>query len=223
MIDRKHTNRLLNTVGTCAVLIAMAITWNYFSPRDPIASIPDIVMVSDRQWQIALGAGHRIGSATASVTAVVFADFQCPACREFALNTLNPVLAKFPTQLAVLHRHWPLNYHAFAIAAARASECAADQGRFKEYHDALFRLQNTIGHSDWVEYTREIAGIDTTRFIECSNGTMFGSTIERDARDAVALGGSGTPMILVNGRLLSGVPDAEAFEHFVRNVIDSIK
>lgn len=118
MIEREHTSRVLNAVGACGVLIAMVLTWKHFSRRDSIQALSESVALTDSQWQIAIRAGHRTGLPSAKVTVVVFADFECPACRDFALNSLNPVLVKFPNQVSVLYRHWPLTYHRFAVAAA---------------------------------------------------------------------------------------------------------
>ena len=70
-----------------------------------------------------------------------FGDFQCPHCARFALIVL-PALEQDligPGTVQFEYRHYPfLGPESFS--AAEASECARDQGRFREYHDELFQL-----------------------------------------------------------------------------------
>jgi len=54
------------------------------------------------------------------VEIVVFADFQCPACRMLARD-LKAIRAEFPRYVAVRYRHAPLPIHPFAVEAAHAA------------------------------------------------------------------------------------------------------
>src|SRR3989338_457377 len=74
---------------------------------------------------------------------VDFSDFQCPACR-VGTEALQTIENEFPGILRVEFRHYPLEQpHPWALTAALFSECAAEQGKFWEFHDRLFSEQET--------------------------------------------------------------------------------
>ena len=78
------------------------------------------------------------GDPRAPVTIVEFSDFSCPFCRK-AEGIVTEVLAKYPGQVKLGYRDFPLEMlHPQAELAAEASRCAADQGKYWEYHDLLF-------------------------------------------------------------------------------------
>ncbi|MBA2291608.1 MAG: thioredoxin domain-containing protein [Gemmatimonadales bacterium] len=158
-------------------------------------------------WDELAAGGHRMGPPNARFVIVEFADFQCPACRQFTLKTVASLRKHYPDDVAVVYRHWPLPYHPFAHAAARASECAAAQGRFERMHDRMFILQDSIGLKPFVEFASEAGVPDTLQFVSCIEESDSSAALA-DARAAVALGGRGTPTVLVNGNLLEGVPDS---------------
>ena len=79
------------------------------------------------EWRDFSRDGHRMGPQKAPVTIVVFSDFQCPYCA-LLMDRLGVLRAKYPRDVAVVYRHYPLVEHRYSMAAARASECAASQG-----------------------------------------------------------------------------------------------
>lgn len=92
---------------------------------------------------------HITGNASASATLVEYSDFQCPACAARAplvKAALNDPQIKDAFKL--VYRHFPLDQHSYARAAAQAAEAANKQGKFWEYHDLLFENQ-----LEWSEST----------------------------------------------------------------------
>ncbi|HLD77465.1 MAG TPA: thioredoxin domain-containing protein, partial [archaeon] len=84
-----------------------------------------------------------LGSATASVTIVEFADFQGPYSARFA-NAVLPELKKQyidTGKVSFVYRDFPLSFYAQDQAAAEAAACANAQGGFWAYHDRLFLRQ----------------------------------------------------------------------------------
>jgi hypothetical protein len=118
-------------VAVCAIIMATGTVWARFRPAAAsIRQAPRPVSAAVGNWADLEQAGHRIGPASAKLTIVEFGDFECPACGEFE-HTLQQVRRAYPKDVAVVFRHWPLPYHKLAYPAARAAECAADQGRFE--------------------------------------------------------------------------------------------
>lgn len=107
----------------------------------------------------------------------------------------------------MVYRHLTLPSHPFAEAAARASECASDQGRFEKMHDILFASQQHLGKVDWRNFARDAGVEDMQLFDKCMKDDSISRRIQRDGDTARKLGMRGTPSILVNGGVqLSGVP-----------------
>ena len=88
------------------------------------------------------------GPVGAPVRIVEFSDFECPYCRSVQ-ETIRRVLAKYQGQASLAFRDFPLNnlHPAGAQLAAEASRCAAEQGKFWEYHDRLFEGKLEVARS----------------------------------------------------------------------------
>jgi protein-disulfide isomerase len=164
-----------------------------------------------------------MGPAHAPVTIVEFADFECPACRLVTRTALRAIRAEYPTKVAILFRHWPLSYHPHAYPAARAAECAAAQDRFAEFHDLLYKLQDSLGHKSMSGFAKDAEVPDIAAFDRCDALTDTIPIIEADIPEVTALGGTGTPTIIVNGLQLMTVPDSGSLEQLVRAAIKKAK
>ncbi|HEV7589890.1 MAG TPA: thioredoxin domain-containing protein [Longimicrobium sp.] len=166
-------------------------------------------------WRRYAAQGHRSGPAGAPVDIVVFSDFQCPACRMLA-GYLDAIRLEFPDQVAVVRRHAPLPIHQYAVAAAQASECAARQDRFDQFHDALFQAQASIGTAPWSRFAA-VAGVpDQPAFDACMAETAPVAALQRDTMDARALKLHSTPTWMVNGVLFRGTPPMDTIRAYVR-------
>jgi len=171
------------------------------------------------EWRDYAAGKHRIGPAEAPVTIVEFSDFQCPFCRGMAAR-LDSLRNEFPHQVAVVYRHFPLRIHPHAIAAARASECAGEQGRFWEMHDALYRGQDSIGQVKWARYA-SIAGVkDSLAFTGCMDRTVDDMGIREDTAAGNRLGVTATPTLLINESRVVGSPPLEALREHVRRALE---
>lgn len=82
-----------------------------------------------------------IGPENAKVTIVEFSDFECPFCVR-AYPTVKQILSEYKNDVKFYYKQFPLNnIHPNAQKAAEASLCAADQGKFWEWHDKIFELE----------------------------------------------------------------------------------
>lgn len=168
-----------------------------------------------KNWDSLVSLGHRFGPPSAGFVVIEFADFQCEACRKFAISTVGSLRKAYPQDVAVVYRHWPLPYHKHAHAAAQAAECADAQGVFEEMHDRLFLLQDSIGIKSFEEFGRDAGVLDSSAFAECLT-TADSSAALIDIGVVQGLGGRGTPTVLINGQLLDGVPDSAAMHAIFR-------
>ena len=221
--ERNNLQRALEVVAVmCAVVMTTAVCFQWFQART--RSVPhEKRPVPVSNWPELSSLGHRDGPNTAAVTILTFADFECPFCRKFALETLPAVRAAFPGKIAVIMRHWPLDYHRFARPAARASECAAAQGRFKEMHDLLYAKQDSFGLKPFEEFGWDAGVSDSTAFRVCVRDKGDVLAVERDKKAALDGRFSGTPTVIVNGLRLPGVPDSAALASYIRDVLADSK
>ncbi|MAG59278.1 hypothetical protein CMO96_00610 [Candidatus Woesebacteria bacterium] len=91
---------------------------------------------------VELGNAQTKGNKDAKVVLVEFSDFECPFCSRFYSTTLPQIEQNYVDTGKILfaYKHLPLTQiHSNAQSAAEASLCAADQGKFWEYHDRIFQ------------------------------------------------------------------------------------
>ena len=143
--------------------------------------------------------GHLLGRPDAPLALVVFSDLECPACGWFATKVYPDLKSKYGDQISLRFRHWPLKTHKFAYPAARAAECAATQGRFQAFHDAVFSEQKLLGLKPFVQVAKESGVPDIAAFAACAADTNRVESIERDMKAVLSIGGAGTPTLVLNG------------------------
>jgi protein-disulfide isomerase len=150
---------------------------------------------------------HVRGERSAALELVMFGDFQCPFCLG-AQSVLRRVRERLGDRLLFAFRHLPIpERHPLAPLAAEASEAAADQGRFWEYHDALFQAQPKLSRETMLGVGREL-GLDAERLAAEIDSEAHRERIARDLDSAERSGATGTPTFFVNGSRFSGAYDA---------------
>jgi len=166
------------------------------------------------------------GAPTAPVTVYEMADFQCPACRMFAVTVLPTIDSEFVQTGKVrwVFINLPLtSIHPNAVAAATVAMCAARQGRFWPTHDALYKQQD-----DWAKLAEprstlvkiaQRAGVDRTKLLGCLNDDSVRREIDLDAQRATRSGAHATPSFYIEGGLLEGAPYTP---DPMRHLLDSI-
>ncbi len=209
---------------SCAVIMTVVVVRREVLHRGSAVNVQRLDrprLVHD--WPAVSGVGHRIGPVGASVTVVEFGDFECPACRVFANTALKGVRARYPSDVALVFRHLPLGYHRFAYPAARAAECAASQGRFEAFFDAVYRGQDSLGLKPFSQFAAESGMPDLTVFAKCNSSNAPVPAIEMDLIAAKALQPRGTPTIIIDGLQLGGVPDSAGFDRMVRDELAKVR
>jgi protein-disulfide isomerase len=160
-----------------------------------------VVELSQPSAQVETENAPRRGAQNAPVQIVEFADYQCPYCQK-----VNPDLSKlqedFGSKVAVVFMDFPLPAHPAAEKAAEAARCAGAQGKFWEFHDALFQNKK-FELAELKEQARAFK-LDTASFDKCLDTGEQASAVQRDLAQGQHLGLTGTPSFFVNGHFLSG-------------------
>ena len=151
------------------------------------------------------------GPKDAPVTIIEFADYECPACRQAALQ-MPQLLTKYKDKVRLVFRDYPLSKHPDAFPSAIAADCALEQGndKFWTYHDLLYQKQiDGLGQANLKQYARD-AGLDATKFDACFTAQMSDPNskatqeIKHDMEDGDTAGVTATPTFYVNGKMVSG-------------------
>jgi protein-disulfide isomerase len=143
------------------------------------------------------------GPSRARATIVEYADFQCPACASIH-EVFTQMLAKYPDDLRLVYRHFPLTgLHPNAVPAAKASEAAGKQGKFWEMYDILFEKQAEWSDQQnpaafFAQYATSI-GLNVEQFTSDFLSGDVSDRVSKGASEANALGLTGTPSIFLNG------------------------
>ncbi|MEE2779729.1 MAG: thioredoxin domain-containing protein, partial [Myxococcota bacterium] len=125
-----------------------------------------------RTHRFSVKESHRLGSAEAPVTLMLFSDYECPYCVQ-AAPMLEAAQAHFGDRVSLVYKHFPLTFHPRAAPAARASICAGEQGQFWPYHHALLddlqrgAMEASPLTDEALEKTAADLGIDLAAFSAC--------------------------------------------------------
>jgi protein-disulfide isomerase len=171
------------------------------------------VLLDPLRTQVASDPARTRGPADAVIKIVEFSDFQCPFCRN-AEKAIQALVDKYPDKVSIAYRDFPLTaIHSNANPAAEASRCAADQGKFWEYHDRLFQTKSLDGLG--LKQAALDLSLDADKFDACVDKANFRAAVESDIKDAQAVGVRGTPTFFVNGIQLVGNQPLSAFEELI--------
>ena len=138
---RAVVESVVNVVLTAAVLLSVVVI--HKREVDGRSGLPKPRELQVNDWTGLRKSGQTIGTTSAPIQILVFADYQCPACRyhHYALRDLR---LKLHDSVAFTYLHFPLPYHARALEAATGAECAAEQNTFESIQNALYSLQDSL-------------------------------------------------------------------------------
>jgi protein-disulfide isomerase len=160
---------------------------------------------------------NTLGEANAPVTIIEYSDYQCPYCLRFHTTVYPEIIEKYVKtgQVKFSFKHFPFLSEQSGIAA-QAAECAAQQDRFWDYHEMLYKEREKAGQLAVTKETLiEFAGqfpLDQAAFAACLNENKSLSQVQADAEEGQKVGVRGTPSFLINGKLLVGSQPLAAFE-----------
>jgi protein-disulfide isomerase len=158
------------------------------------------------------------------VTLVEFADFQCPYCERFVTETQPQINAAYINTDKVRFGYWNFAFLGQeSFWAAEASECAADQNAFWEYHDKLFASQSgenqgAFSKDNLKQFAADL-NLDTEVFNQCLDSGKYTSLVQQDTQTAQSLGVSSTPTFLLNGQPIVGAQPFTVFQQGIESAL----
>lgn len=156
------------------------------------------------------GGVHIRGNKNAQVKLVEYSDFQCPFCARHS-PTLKRILSEYGDKVSLEYKHFPLSFHHLAVPAAVASECAAEQGKFWEFHDKIFNNQAQLSQVNLDLWAKQV-GVDMDDYLKCLSSNRFQAKITAETTAGGQVGVQGTPTTFVNGTIFVGAVPYEGLK-----------
>jgi protein-disulfide isomerase len=182
---------------------------------DVALEAPDLPRLS-----VDVGSNPPRGPEDAPITIIEFADYECPYCTR-GYTTMRGVMDKYEGKVKWYFRDFPLSFHRNAVSYSVAANCAGEQGKYWEMHDAILDNQKGLVGAGGVEGLAEKIGLDTAAFGTCTGNSESTERVMSDMTDGQAVGVSGTPAYFINGIMISGAQPLENFESIIDRELEA--
>ncbi len=197
MVNRASIRRLQRpTIAALCVLAAVGCARTAPAPKQPEIVAPPSLIAE-------LSAGkYARGDASAPVTIVEFADYQCPYCAEEE-PILHRLMKDYQSRVRIVFHDYPIGHYPHSVELAEAARCAGEQAGFWAMHDFLFKRAGNVDISHLAQYGADL-GLDGQALDACVKSGRYQKLVDADAAAARMAGARGTPAFFVNGHRLDG-------------------
>lgn len=189
----KHARGAVDLAASLVMIaVGTVLLYGYFTKADPpVPGLPG--------EPVEVTGAFRDGDPSSPTLLIVYSDFQCPYCAQFANQTLPILRDKYAraNRLQIVFRDFPLDaIHSHARAAAMAARCAGRVGKFWDMHDRLFQAQSGLAPSDLARHASDL-GIDADVCGACMDDAETSRAVEQDISDGRRIGVASTPTLLL--------------------------
>ena len=167
--------------------------------------------------------GYLLGSPTAPLEVIEFADFECPGCGQFSTLTEPDVRAKLVNtgKIRIRYIDFPLQMHRNTWDASLAAACANDQGKFWELHDLIFQNQDRW-NGEATRRPRPVLadmakslGLDMSKYDECMKTDKYRAKVQSHMMEAERRGVNQTPTFVIGDKMVPGSIPYDTFKKIV--------
>jgi protein-disulfide isomerase len=164
----------------------------------------------------ALTAGSpKQGSSKEDIILIEFSDFQCPACFQ-AYGDIKQFMSQHGRSITLVYKHFPLSQiHPEAMPAAKASWAAGQQGKFWQYHHALFDNQKELGEQLYTRIANSL-NLDVKKFDGDRSSERASAAVRSDMELGKKFDVNGTPFVILNGDVIQ--PSKSSLEESFKRV-----
>jgi protein-disulfide isomerase len=168
--------------------------------------------------------GYVLGADSAAVEVIEYADYQCPACQQFATVEWPYVKERLVQTGKVrwVFRDFPLTQHQWARLAAHSAACGQEQNKYWELQEEIFATQ-----PEW-QFSRDAGpmfrtaaqkvGMDVSAYDTCMNSLKYAGRIQAASAEGIRVGVGSTPTFIIGGRLYPGILPYDR----LRAIVDSL-
>ncbi len=176
-----------------------------------------------------IGQAPVLGDANAPHTIVEFGDFQCTFCTKFHTDMDPQIRADFiQTGKAKMVFKTLTFIGPESVAAGLASECAKEQGKFWDFHDAIYNAEQAEENAGkqsensgnltkaFFVQTAKNLGMDVNKFTTCYDNKDGQAALDQYAKDMQAAGVQGTPTVFIDGTQLQNPFDITQYQAIIK-------
>ncbi|WP_186646520.1 DsbA family protein [Fluviispira vulneris] len=165
--------------------------------------------------KIDVGNSPSRGANDAPITIVEFADFQCPFCAN-ANKVVEEILKEYKGKVRFVFKNFPITQiHPEAMNSAIAAECAYQQNKYWQMHEALFANNTKLGPALYNKIAQNI-GLNLNEFNKCKNDSSVKEKIVSEIEYGQKLGINATPAFYINGTQLMGAQPKIEFDQIIK-------
>ena len=157
---------------------------------------------------------------SARVTMMIYGDFECPYSAQ-TVPLIREIHKRYPKDVSITFRNLPIDNHEQAVPAARAALAANRQGKFWEYHDALYEVGQLLSESMYKKLAAKL-GLDMVKFEADLADKELQYKVQADTIISGRAGANATPTMLLNGRRYLGAMPFSSFKHVIEGEIDRV-
>lgn len=204
---------LVNSGIAAAAMAIIACSPSQSAPPAAAASTTSAAPATQQDPLVTAADRGRIeGDANAKTWLIIASDFQCPFCKQWHDESYKAVYDEYVRtgKIKVAYVNYPLTQHQHAMATAEAAMCASAQGKFWQYHEALFATQKEWESSPptptaLLDSIAGAVGLDKAAWKQCVESGKMVPLIMADRDRAAAAGVQSTPSFLLGDRVILGV------------------
>jgi protein-disulfide isomerase len=218
---RKRSPNTVFYIALAILAVAGVGTLGYVASRDD----DEQVVTLDPTLPPVRSEGYVIGSPTAPVEVIEFADFECPACAQFATLHEPDVRSRLVNSGQIRLRYLDLPLveigHRNSPTASLAAACANEQGKFWEMHDMIFQTQDrwatqaTSKPRDVIDPLAQQIGLDMARYRQCMETQKYLANIQAHRQAAQRYRVQSTPSFVIGGKVYAGNMPYDEFKRRV--------
>ena len=153
------------------------------------------------------------GPETAPLVLELFADLVSPITRP-TVAVINDLMQRYPAAIRLQFRNFPLAFHPQAALAHEAAMTAAKDGRFWELATYVLDHQDSLREQDLIALAGQL-GLDATTFEATIHDHRYAPRVEADVQAGQQRGIRGSPVLVVNGTRIDGVPSLKTLTEYV--------
>lgn len=217
-----------------ALVGVLAILSSHHSGQGTSASGSSSGLTASQRAQLAALARRQpgdptaMGSVSAPVVIIIWSDYQCPYCGQFARTTEQEIIKNYVDSGLVRLEWRDLPYLGpQSTPAAYAARAAGDQGKFWQFHDALYANQHPVNSGQLNDAAlRTIAGrlgLNMARWDTDRNSTATRDEVQADTSEATSLGIDSTPAFIVGGTPVMGAQPYSVFKQLIDSALAAAK
>jgi protein-disulfide isomerase len=215
-VNRRTVKKILDGAAIAVVATALVVVVSrVLLRRGPVGHQPPGSAVPLERFVELTSTGQWIGPRLAPVVILIYSDYACGFCAELDGN-LRDLRVRYPQHVAIVVKHFVQASGSAQYRIPVGAECAAEQGRFAEYHDEAFRHGRLLSYSNGWRMLADSARIpDMDAFVNCVLADRPGARIGQQYDEGRGLGVAVTPTLFVNGERIIGSPPASKLDSLV--------